>query len=297
MSFGQNKGNKFDIDDLDIKSCLNASFEDEGISVSEDLINRTLDAIRKHAAEDFGSEKELDEHKKPASFLRKTRILISAAAAVAILFIGINAIGLFAPNKSDQASPEYNYMDMAGQSEFSLQAAKESGDSVAGISSEENAEKYTGKDEITVTESTSETKNNMFADGSDTQQENDMKLSSAFNRDEVVFADIVDIEQADVKSITITSMTGDRTITLTEQEQVDSFYSIMGNHSFVRETQGQSDEQFLIEILAENRKSRIIIGSNYVDAETTDNDIVSHSLYSAKDQGKLLEDLNELLRQ
>jgi len=124
-----------------------------------------------------------------------------------------------------------------------------------------------------------------------------MGISSVLNVDEVEFSEIAGMEPADIKSVEITAMNGNRTITLTEKEQVEKFCSIMGNHSFVRETEGKSDEQFLIEIFGKEKESRLIIGSNSVDVETVDKDMVSHSIYSAVDQSRLMEDLNQFLQQ
>ena len=62
MSFDK-KSNKFDLDKLNLKDRLNASLENEGISVSEDLINRTLNAIKNQKADELDHVKENKKNK------------------------------------------------------------------------------------------------------------------------------------------------------------------------------------------------------------------------------------------
>ena len=46
MNFDKNKSDYSKLDDMNIKSHLNTSLEMSGISVSEDLIQRTIQAIK-----------------------------------------------------------------------------------------------------------------------------------------------------------------------------------------------------------------------------------------------------------
>ena len=54
---------RIDFDKLNIKSHLNASLEEDGINVSEELIRRTLDAIRMHEANEPDAAKDIVDHK------------------------------------------------------------------------------------------------------------------------------------------------------------------------------------------------------------------------------------------
>ena len=97
MSFDPNEKDIFEVDELNIRSHLNTSLEAEGISVSEDLINRTLEAIRMQNPEDDGLVSDRLELKKPSSILRHTRVLVKVAAAVLVLVVGLATIRLLIP--------------------------------------------------------------------------------------------------------------------------------------------------------------------------------------------------------
>ena len=85
-----------DLDDLRIKDHLNASFDMDNVSVSEDLIARTLKVIKESAPQ----EEQPNELKKIKHF--PVRRLISAAAAIAVLIVGINVLqNGFTGNKKD----------------------------------------------------------------------------------------------------------------------------------------------------------------------------------------------------
>lgn len=88
--------------DRKISSQLNSSLEDMGISVSEDLINRTLEAVKKQEAAPIKTEKDGQEEsisfgnrtkKKAISWYKYARIIAGAAAAVFVVVVGWNAIG------------------------------------------------------------------------------------------------------------------------------------------------------------------------------------------------------------
>jgi hypothetical protein len=306
MSFDRDNRDKLEIDDLNIKHILNNSLENEGISVSEDLISRTLEAIKKQQADD-STDKGKDEKIKPVSLLRKTRIWISAAAAVLLLLIGMNAIRFLSPEKkADQEFSKSDNMENGEENAYSMLTEKDGKTTEAGTGDElmKSAGEATAQSEAFSEDAndanTEEKTTEIYADatGEDDSDTNLMMgISSVLNVDEVEFSEIAGMEPADIKSVEITAMNGNRTITLTEKEQVEKFCSIMGNHSFVRETEGKSDEQFLIEIFGKEKESRLIIGSNSVDVETVDKDMVSHSIYSAVDQSRLMEDLNQFLQQ
>lgn len=75
-----------DFDDLQLKDHLNASFDIDNIKVSEDLIARTLKAIKESDPQD----EQRKEEKKIKPF--PVRRLVSAAAVVFVLFAGINVL-------------------------------------------------------------------------------------------------------------------------------------------------------------------------------------------------------------
>lgn len=113
--------NKSDIseiekDDRDIKSQLKASLDFKSISISEELINRTLEAIRqqetvpqghdelKISGQNDNSNTHLQKvqktDKKVITWFRYARIIAGAAAAVFVIAVGMNSIGGL--NKSEK---------------------------------------------------------------------------------------------------------------------------------------------------------------------------------------------------
>ena len=91
MNFDQKKRSKIELDELNIRSHLNTSLEADEISVSEDLISRTLDAIRLNESNDSDKDKGKNKDHKPL-FFRHTRTFVTAAAAVLVLVVGLSVL-------------------------------------------------------------------------------------------------------------------------------------------------------------------------------------------------------------
>jgi hypothetical protein len=87
-----------ELDDMNIKAHLNASLELSQISVSEDLIARTLAAIKEQAADKAGSDdrtSEKQDHNKLIAHSRYIRGLATACAAVLLIVVGYTAMKQF----------------------------------------------------------------------------------------------------------------------------------------------------------------------------------------------------------
>ncbi|HPU63565.1 MAG TPA: hypothetical protein PK304_05375 [Mobilitalea sp.] len=293
MSFDK-KSNKFDLDKLNLKDRLNASLENEGISVSEDLINRTLNAIKNQKADELDHVKENKKNNKPAFIIRKTRILVSAAAAVIILLVGMSAVRLMSSNKkADNEFMEFNYAGYAEKSDSAPQITTKSdastelkADEELKIASDENNMLMEGTHEENVVDTGTNEK----------ITQDQMNLASAFTSNEIGFAELAAIEASDAKSVLITSAASGKTVLFSEKDQVNRFYAIMENHTFIRETEGQSEGNYVIEITGQDRVSKIEIGTDIIKADTTDKEAVSHSIYSAVDHNRLIKELDELLQ-
>ena len=108
-------------DDMNIKSHLNTSLELDKISVSEDLINRTLDAIKKQSAEEGSKTAEApgkeSEQKKVSHLNRYVRGIAGIAAAGLVIFLGYSLIqnfpGMIGSKKNSEA-PNYRYSKTGG---------------------------------------------------------------------------------------------------------------------------------------------------------------------------------------
>lgn len=111
MSYNDKKNDSMEIDDLNIKSHLNTSLDLSGISVSEDLINRTLAAIKEQSvsSQEEGQEDGADKReRKVLPWNKYVRGVAGIAAAAIVAVIGINYI---------------NHMPMEKKSEIALDSA------------------------------------------------------------------------------------------------------------------------------------------------------------------------------
>lgn len=84
-----------EIDDMNIKSHLDTSLDLNGISVSEDLINRTLEAIKKQTAVQPMEEKNLtnlEKRKRVIAWNKYIRSFAGIAAAAVIIVAGYHLV-------------------------------------------------------------------------------------------------------------------------------------------------------------------------------------------------------------
>ncbi|TAH73835.1 MAG: hypothetical protein EWM47_02195 [Anaerolineaceae bacterium] len=311
MSFEPKKRNEIEMDKFNIKSHLNRSLEAEGISVSEDLISRTMDAIKLQEAKDLDKNKDNNKdnlvYKKPIFIYRHARTLVTVAAAVLILVVGINAIRMFAPlgMKKDMAKSENSASyDDAGTTEIyqTKNAPKEDSgvpdmDTSDGLQSDT---KFTGG--IAEDDSADLVENEQFVDMFvESKSEDHAEISSADNDrltslgEELTFVDITFIEATDVNQITITSKTTGEIKTISNQEQIDNFYVVMEKHGFRPGTEDDIAAQYVIMLNSDERDSQIIIGETAITVDHTYKDMSSQSVYISTDHNMLINDLNYLL--
>ena len=304
MSFNRKDRERIDFDKLNIKSHLNASLEEDGINVSEELIRRTLDAIRMHEANEPDAAKDIVDHKKPPFVYRHARMLVTAAVAVLILVVGLNAIRMLSPMKTkmDMAESEYAAdSDGSGSAELYgiMDAPKD--DVAYDMDKREVLKSANRISEDTVEGSTEDT--------ADEEQTVDMGMkirpeeqeeASGFNagltsvQEMLAFTDITHIEAADINTVTI-SDDAEVIKTISDRKQIDEFYTIMQKHSFIFEPKEDTAVQYIIKLTSENRDMQVIIGGASVTVDYTKNDITSHSVYITANHTALIQDIEELM--
>lgn len=148
-------------DDFNIKSNLNTSLELKGIKVSEELINKTLEAIKKDmeeqpitktanpneatgtskqtgAGEAVGKVKPIGAGK--AAWYRNTRIIAGAAAALIIFTVGLGVITNFGKYTSKYDTDSARSMVAEDGKEESANASDASSDTSSGTDSTTNGE-------------------------------------------------------------------------------------------------------------------------------------------------------------
>ncbi len=119
MKFNDTINDKNEMDDLNIDRHLNTSLDLSGISVSEDLINRTLAAIKEQPTQEQKSQTGSKEiSKKIIPWNRYVRGFAGVAAAALIVVVGYNALsqipfGGMSKNSTTSDSGEQYSADIA----------------------------------------------------------------------------------------------------------------------------------------------------------------------------------------
>ncbi len=156
MSYNNDKNtNKnIELDDMKIKSHLNNSLDLEGISVSEELINRTLAAIKEQQA--LIGERGIQTGKeKPGTKIilwnRYVRSFAGVAAALLLVVVGYNVIKQMPIVKNettsmDNAAPEANLlMDQSASTGAQTDMAAQEAPAAAGIAEDAATTEGTGQ--------------------------------------------------------------------------------------------------------------------------------------------------------
>lgn len=285
MSFKDKKNNDMEKDDMNIKSHLNTSLDLNKIKVSEDLINRTLEAIRlQSSVENSKKEDDLnakDVQKKIIPWNRYIRGFAGVAAAVLIVFVGYNVmknfpdinIGLkkdsntaednsFGNSKAQEApQSEIEYYTLSEDETTSMAAPD------AGVNSTEASDaavsdytitgngtigadqelKYGSEDTKPASDVEEETA------GSNTSDSTKVGFSIARDSGEsrlFSFQDICVLAPEQLSSVTITSKDKGTTISLTDQIGILDFYSMMDKHTFSFSTESSVNQNYTVDLIS-----------------------------------------------
>lgn len=124
-------------DEFHIKSHLNSSLDLREIKVSEELIQRTLKAIKEEESDRIDkdvTEDSLQSPHKRIEWIKYARILAGTAAAVIILVVGINSAGM-----GKKGSPDMNVSIVSEKSaEDRIMASDSTGTAAAGMETNES---------------------------------------------------------------------------------------------------------------------------------------------------------------
>lgn len=306
MSFESKK--ELEMDKLNIKSHLNTSLEAEGISMSEDLINRTLNAIRLDEENDINMGKDNSEKGKPVFRLSKARTLIMVAAAALVLLVGLNAIRIYSPlgMKGDMMKSENSTRnDDAGKTEmYSIKEdsvernqALNDMDETEDLKADMDIAASIDKDIVEARPKESDSVDMLMQSIEEETSENGMTDNAMIDSEEYLlsFNDILMIMPEDISSIIIsTDSTGDMSI-LSDNEQIDKFYSMMEKYSFTRSYEGDTDIQYKIVLSSTNEERQINVGVSSINVTYYQNGESLSSIYTADDHVQLLNDIKYFL--
>lgn len=273
MSYNGNRNNdmKTEYDDMNIKSHLNTSLDLEGVSVSEELFQRTLTAIKEQQAqrEEHGASKGEDKFgTKIVPWNRYVRSFAGVAAALILVVVGYNVIKQMPVVKNettsmDNAAPEANLMmDQAATEEANTNAAMEApaaAKSEADTAAKESdltasleASEYTITAENSADESYGTSANSDGTANSNGQEETEgetlitmipnedtktHEFSTTLRGAEATavtytFRSIFLPTPEEAEYITISNNKEGISITLTALEDIQAFYLVMDTHQF-----------------------------------------------------------------
>ncbi|MHB8129053.1 MAG: hypothetical protein ACYDEX_08660 [Mobilitalea sp.] len=336
MKFNDNndKQNDLEIDDMNIKSHLNTSFDISGISVSEDLINRTLEAIKRQPAEQLVNQTETkDFSKKVISWNKYIRGFAGVAAAVLIVVVGYNAMSQFNIGNSKSSSDSSQSLDNNSSNDIMMEEAAESNSS---FSASEKADMDVTFDATSTDMATQDAKDDVIAEtapqytitadaitmtdeaelyGDNGQAEvtgaegeagttelelPQAKLSTTLrNSDQIALLTFRDIflpapEQAEY--VMITDEINGTAITLTNQDQIKEFYTVMDQHQFTYGTEDTANQNYTVEVKSpEAALYTLIVGKN-ITVRYAQGDTVSQSIYLAVDEVLFKLNLDEFYK-
>ncbi len=316
MNYSDNNKDNIELDDMDIRSHLNTSLDLGGITVSEDLINRTLEAIKKQSTDQVGKEEIKEEKitKKVIPWNRYVRGLASVAAAALIIVAGYNLLDNMGGQKKSESnslsgndtSISYDMaVDESASNKDSGERSEENGVTSA-ITSEKSDEIPTEDAQIQSEKEALEPQFSIAAD-SELNDEVSNYYSGAANSSESLdavnglggdlvftFRDIFLMDPEQAGYVTITDEVNKKSITLTAMEEITDFYTVMEKHQFTQNTEITTDQNYSVEISnpKEDALYTMVIG-NYIAVNYKDNDVTSQSLYNVLDLGLLIQDLQE----
>lgn len=279
MNFKQNNNGQ-NMDEFNIKHHLNTSLDQKGISVSEDLINRTLEAINKQ-----GKTKQEEDHRP---LITKIRLLMKVAAAVLVFMVGLSAIHLFNPSglKQKSVNEEAKSFTLDGKNDIAISDR-------AGELDNEIATKEAQEIDDQVNDTLGSWDNGTVEE--DNKKELGTNELTSLSNYELSFTDITAIKEEEVKSITVKSHDKDIRVQLKEPVDIEKFYSVMENYRFKYDEADDSTVEYTIKLVGKDNESHIIIGLYTITVDNTHRDVASHSKYSVLDTSLLIDDLKEFL--
>lgn len=329
MNYNNEKSN-IEQDDMNIRSHLNASLDFNGISVSEDLINRTLQAVQAASQQqdnkqDIADSKSRTQRKAP--WIAYARTFAGVAAAVLIFVAGYGLLNTAGNMKSDMNSQGKDSVaaDMAKTTneksdsvEYAATGSTDDGEiadadaaqdevNMTSLAESKQEEQEVNKSEADASLSTGEEdalaagaddtvgSPGIVSDAIDTPMSSARPPQSLDRVEYLAFRDIFLTDPVLTQSVTVTDEVAGTFITLTSPEDISALYSVMDKYQFLYETDASVEIDYTIEIMVPDENEAvytIAVGSSII-IDYTDKDISGHSIYKVQDSSLLLQDMKE----
>lgn len=282
-----------------IKSHLNSSLEIEGITVSEDLIQRTLMRIReqsdKEQIDKIEEEQIITEtgHRKIVTNPWIRRLVPTIAAAALLLFIGLNPNGMqkneyLGKTSSSESSAPKAQLEMKMDSAYNDNIAEQETavalqeNSIAAM--EGNAQ--TTEEAMDTNELMGVTMSPTDAGSGTLDRQSDIYPLS--------FADINPITLNTATSIDITEAASNNSLFLSSKEDMKEFFDILNQYRFAEGSKVGRSDKFIIRIAGDGAIFTIEMDEGYINTSFLRGEEKVDGRYEAFDHLVLLAELEQL---
>lgn len=314
-----NKKDHMDMDELNIKSHLNASLELDGINVSEELIRRTLKAINQQSGEEM---KTTNVERKSSHWHRYVRSFAGVAAAIVVVILGYSVAKNMPMGAKKDASPDNHYMT-SEVAKDSADPEKAETDLSDAIQDGKDITEYNAFTENTTTAGSSDERGDINytisgtqkanseetygsdpgATGDDSNGASDKDTSGAIEaplkagltgRQIFSFRDICILTPDQLKEVRITDNSRNLTKTITDQAQIQDIYTRLGDYTFSIAPETSTDRYYSVEIDSTTQEENfyaILIGEN-ITVQYQQGDDVVESIYNSTDYENFMIELD-----
>lgn len=294
-----NKKNSFpgDLDNMRLKDHLNASFELDNLKVSEDLIARTLKAVKDAEVQAEHPEEKTKIKRFPV------RRLVSAAAVVLVLLVGIqvmrnSSIG----SKKDAGNSENFSTEMAAdngiaqtygipETTMDVTGSTESGTTSFGVAEADETNKAASDTsapaEDAQTQYTAEAPGNISKTAGD---------GAGLYDGELTFSQIIPVTADSVTALTVTKNNGSQVSLKKVAENASRLYTILDGYSLTLKDgtikENNSDWTYKVLLTTKDKEYKILIGEN-IEIQNTKEQAENTTEYFPGDRNALLRELDD----
>ncbi len=295
-----NKKNSFpgDLDNMRLKDHLNASFELDNIKVSEDLIARTLKAVK---------EAEVQaEHPEEKNKIKRfpVRRLVSAAAVVLVLLVGIQvmrngSIG----SKKDAGNSENLSTEMAadngiaqtyGIPETTMEAT---GSTESGTAAFDAAEADETSKSASDTSAPAEEAENQYTAEAPANITKTAGEGTGLYDGELIFSAVIPVTADSVTALTVTKNNGSQVSLKKAAENASRLYAILDGYSLTPKDgtikEDNSEWTYKVLITTKDKLDYTILIGEIIQIQKTKEQAENTTEYLPGDVNALLRELDD----
>lgn len=294
-----NKKNSFpgDLDNMRLKDHLNASFELDNIKVSEDLIARTLKAVK---------EAEVQvEHPEETNKIKRfpVRRLVSAAAVVLVLLVGVQVMNNgFIGSKKDSGSSENlsaesaadnGMMQTYGIPEATMDVT---GSTESGTTVFDGAKADEAKTALDSSAPAEEAENLYTAEAPGNISKTAGEGTGLYDN-ELIFSSIIPVTVDSVTALTVTKNNGSQVSLKKVAKNASKLYSILDGCSLTRKDgtikEDNSDWTYKVLITTKDKLEYTVLIGEIIQIKNTSEQAENTTEYLPGDVKALLSELDD----